>query len=268
MASYRLDIEYDGSAFSGWAEQEGTHTVQGVLERALGIALREPEGIKLTVAGRTDAGVHALGQVASFEFEGEVPDSTRRSLNGLTPAEVSIRAVTRVEDGFDARRDAVSRTYCYRVLNRRPEGPFAPGRAWWISRPLDRSLLDECAAAITGKHDFTAFTPTETYHTRFQRVIHSAVWVDEQGLTDPASGDELRTDTFQFWITGDSFMRSMVRVLVGTMIEVADGSRTLDDFRRLLAGAARPEAGITAPAEGLYFVRVDYPEPPPRSLLP
>jgi tRNA pseudouridine38-40 synthase len=239
-----------------------------MIEHALTVALHSDELVELTVAGRTDAGVHALGQVASFEFEGEMPPAIVRSLNGLTPEGIAVTAVTQVESGFDARRDAVSRTYCYRVLWRRPGSPFAADRAWWVSRPLERSALDECAAAIVGKHNFTAFTPTDTYHKRFERVIHSAQWLDEPGLTDPATGQALRSDTLQFWITGDSFMRSMVRVLVGTMIEVADGSRSLDNFRELLKGAERPEAGLTAPAEGLYFVRVDYPEPPPLTTLP
>lgn len=266
MPTYRLDIEYDGTAFSGWGRQDGTHTVQGCIERALRVCLRDP-GIEVNVAGRTDAGVHALGQVASFEHDGEMPSSIIRSLNGLTPVELAVRAVTRVENSFDARRDAVSRTYCYRILNRKPGGPFAPGRAWWISRPLDREALDRCAEAIQGKHDFTAFTPTETYHTRFERLIHSACWIDEPGLEDPAAGESLKMDTIQFWITGESFLRSMVRVLVGTMVEVADGSRSFEDFAALLEGAERPAAGMTAPAEGLSIVRVDYPEPPPRQLI-
>lgn len=232
------------------------------------MALRSARPIDLTVAGRTDAGVHAFGQVASFDFDGEMPSTIIRSLNGLTPEGIAVRGVTRVETGFDARRDAVSRTYCYRLLNRKPGSPFAPNRAWWISRDLDRAMLDACAAAIVGKHNFTAFTPTETYHTRFERVVHSAVWIDEPGLEDPATGQTLRNDTLQFWITGDNFMRSMVRVLVGTIVEVADGSRSLDDFLELLKGAERPAAGMTAPAEGLYFVRVDYPEPPPKRLIP
>ena len=230
-------------------------TVQARLEEALGIALRTDEPIELTVAGRTDAGVHALGQVASFTFDGPMPSVIVRSLNGLTPREIAVRAVTPVA-GFDARRDAVSRTYCYRVLNRRPDSPFSVNRAWWVSRPLDRARLDDCAAALVGRHDFTAFTPTETYHKRFERIIHSAAW---QGESGPFGGD-----TLQFRVTGDSFMRNMVRILVGTMLEVADGTRSLENFQSLLRGAERPESGVTAPPHGLYLVGVDYPDPPPR----
>lgn len=240
-------------------------TIQGLVENALEIALRQ-RPIPLIVAGRTDAGVHAYGQVASFDYDGEMPSTIIRSLNGLTPEAIAVRAVTRVETGFNARRDAVSRTYCYRLLNRKPGTPFAPDRAWWVSRDLDHELLRACARAIVGKHNFTAFTPTDTYHTRFERVIHSAVWIDEPGLEDPATGQTVRNHLLQFWITGDNFMRSMVRVLVGTMIEVADGSRSFENFLGLLEGGERPEAGPTAPAEGLYFVRVDYPEPPPQKL--
>jgi tRNA pseudouridine38-40 synthase len=148
-------------------------------------------------------------------------------------------------DGFDARRDARSRTYLYRVLGRRAPSPFERRRALWWPHALERGALEDCAAALTGTHDFTAFTPTQTDHVRFERDIHAAAWSWEG-------------DVAEFRITADAFMRNMVRVLVGTMLEVGGARRGLDDFRRLLAGAGREEAGDTAPPHGLYLESVEY----------
>ena len=252
---FRLTIAYDGQPFRGWARQEGLPTVQGALEEALEILLGEP--VALTVAGRTDAGVHALGQVASFEYGGEVPEDAARSLTGLTPPAIAVYSLRAVPEGFDARRDARSRTYCYRVLARPNPSPFVDGRAWWVRSELDRDALDRAAEAVQGEHDFTAFTPTDTYHQRFERVIESAVWVEERSFVSP-SGSVAEPGVLQFWITGDTFMRNMVRILVGTMVEVATGARSEEEFRRLLDGASRPEAGRTAPPQGLYLVEVGY----------
>jgi tRNA pseudouridine38-40 synthase len=240
VVTTRLDIEYDGTDFAGWARQPGLRTVQSELERALAVVLRRP--VDLTVAGRTDRGVHAWGQVASYG--GEPADPV--SLNALVPADVAVLASRRAPDGFDARRHATSRTYCYRILHRRERSAFERGRALWWPHRLDRGLLHACAETLVGTHDFTAFTPTETDHVRFERDVLSARW-------------EERGDLLEFWIEADTFMRHMNRTLVGTMLEVARGRRALADFTALLGGRRRAEAGPTAPALGLYLAGVTYP---------
>lgn len=242
--SFRLDIEYDGSRFSGWARQPGLRTVQGELEAALETVLRER--VELTVAGRTDAGVHALGQVASFRTDAAVPSDLARRLNGLAPDDLAVTAAAAAPDGFDARGDATSRTYRYRLLARSAPSPFEQGRALWWPHQVDRAALDACAAALPGTHDFTAFTPTQTDHVRFERDVLSAGWESEPD------------DVLVFRISADAFMRSMVRVLVGTMLEVASGRRTPEDFVALLSGAPRTAAGDTAPPHGLYLESVGY----------
>lgn len=242
--SFRLDIEYDGAGFSGWARQPGQRTVQGELEAALATALRE--SVDLTVAGRTDAGVHAHGQVASFQCEAEVPADLARRLNGLLPGDVAVSAAGPAPHGFDARGDATSRTYCYRLLVRRSPSPFEQGRALWWPHRVDRAALDACAAALPGTHDFTAFTPTQTDHVRFERDVIEAGWTSEPD------------DVLAFRIRADAFMRSMVRVLVGTMLEVGSGRRSPVEFAALLNGAPRTAAGDTAPPHGLYLESVGY----------
>lgn len=242
--SYRLDIEYDGAGFSGWAVQPGLRTVQGELETALETVLRE--AVTLTVAGRTDAGVHALGQVASFRTDSAVPPDLGRRLNGLCPRDIAVTAVGPAPDGFDARADATSRSYLYRLLTRRPSSPFEQGRALWWPHRVDRAALDACATALLGRHDFIAFTPTQTDHVHFQRLVFTAAWEDLPG------------DVLAFRIRADAFMRSMVRVLVGTMLEVSSARRSVEDFARLLDGAPRWEAGETAPPHGLYLESVEY----------
>jgi tRNA pseudouridine38-40 synthase len=244
VPTIRLDIEYDGSGFRGWARQPGLRTVQSEIEAALAVVLGEE--VSLTVAGRTDTGVHARGQVASFEAPAGVPADLRRSLNALCPDDVAVTAVSEAPAGFDARRDATSRSYAYRLLTRAAPSPFERGRALWWPHRVDRAGLDACAAALAGQHDFTAFTPTQTDHVHFHRKVLSASWNDEPG------------DVLTFRISADAFMRNMVRALVGTMLEVSSGRRSVPEFTALLDGAPRSEAGDTAPPHGLCLESVGY----------
>jgi tRNA pseudouridine38-40 synthase len=243
MTTVRLELEYEGAGFTGWAAQPGLRTVQGELEAGLATVLRE--AVQLTVAGRTDTGVHALGQVASFVTDAEVREDLARRLNGVGPDDIAVTAADPVADGFDARRGAKSRSYAYRVLARSAASPFEQGRAlWWLHR-FDLDALEACAAELPGTHDFTAFTPTQTDHVRFDRDILHAGW-------------EQTGDILTFRITADAFMHNMVRILVGTMLEVASERRTAENFTQLLQGASRSDAGDTAPPHGLYLEKVSY----------
>jgi tRNA pseudouridine38-40 synthase len=249
----RLVLEYDGGGFAGWARQPGLRTVQEEVERTLGVLLRAPpEGfVPVTVAGRTDTGVHALGQVCSYD--GEVLPV--RALNGLLPPDVAVLSCSAAADGFDARRDATSRAYCYRILTRRARPAVDAGRVLWWPHRVDWEVLCECARAVVGVHDFTAFTPTETEHVRFERCVLGAEWRAGSGGAGCAGG---LPEVLEFWIEADAFMRHMNRVLVGTMLEVAGGRRSVSEFLELLDGRPRSQAGPTAPACGLYLVGVGY----------
>jgi len=236
----KLTIEYDGTDFNGWAAQPGQRTVQAELERALATVRRQET--PLTVAGRTDTGVHAWAQVASHAGEA----APLGSLNAMLPPDVSVLRSEAAPDGFDARRDATSRAYCYRVIAQPGRPALERSSALHWTYPVDFKALRECASLLVGTHDFTAFTPTDTYHVRFDRDVYSAGWrARDRGL-------------LEFWVEADTFMRHMNRVLVGTMLEVARGRLSVGDFAQLLDGQPRAHAGPTAPAHGLYFAGAGY----------
>ena len=237
-------VEYDGAGFAGWAAQPGQRTVEGTLAEALETVLRQP--VKLTVAGRTDAGVHATGQIVSFQAETNLsPSLISYKATAILPEDVALRRCTQVAEDFDVRFSARSRSYEYRLVNAPVRSPLSRRRAIHVARELDLELLREAADLILGVHEFRAFTYTKSRHTRFARDVEESRW-------------EARGELLVYKITANSFLYGMVRALVGTMLEVGEGKREIAEFARLLQGGERSEAGPAAPARGLTLVGVGY----------
>lgn len=245
LRNIRLDLEYDGTGFAGWARQPGLPTIEGALTEVLRKILQQP--VSLSVAGRTDSGVHARGQVASFHTVNPLaPVKMRGSLNKLLPDAIVVKSAQEMPDSFDARGNAILRRYSYSVLNQAYPSAFRRRFVYYYAGHLDYDRLQLAASLIKGRHDFTAFTPTNTEHAYFERDITDSHWRFESGM-------------LVYGIAASSFMRNMVRVLVGTMLEIGRGYRQMDDLRELLEGAHRPKAGVTAPPEGLCLEEVVYP---------
>jgi tRNA pseudouridine38-40 synthase len=245
MPRYKLIIEYDGSPFCGWQYQDNAPSVQ----RAIMVAVEAFSGEKVMVqgAGRTDAGVHALGQVAHFDLASErPPDTIRDALNAhLRPQPVAILSAEKVADNFDARRSAVRRHYLYRIANRRPDLALDRGRAWRVPRRLDDAAMHVAAQRLTGKHDFTTFRSTECQANSPEKTL------DRLDVSRVAGEIHISA-------TARSFLHNQVRSMVGSLVQVGDGKWSPDDLAAALEARDRAACGPVAPPEGLYLVRVDY----------
>ncbi|MFQ5666025.1 MAG: tRNA pseudouridine(38-40) synthase TruA [Candidatus Binatia bacterium] len=241
---FKLIVEYDGTNYHGWQVQPRKRTVQAVLEDAVGRMLGEK--VRVTAAGRTDAGVHAGGQVASVSVQRDVSaDKLRAGLNALTPADVSVRKVDVVAEDFDPRRAARSRVYTYRIWNVRVPSPFWRRYAWHVARPLDCPRMRVAAACLLGEHDFSAFQAAggAVAHP-VRRVLRSELDQNDQLIT--------------YTVEATGFLRHMVRNIVGTLVEVGTADRPSNDLSRVLEARDRALAGRTAPARGLCLTQVNF----------
>ena len=241
---YRLTLGYRGTVYAGWQRQVNALAVQQVVEESLGRVFAEP--VTVHGAGRTDAGVHARGQVAHFVSERDFPLlGLVHATNRLLPSDVRVIAAARMPDGFHARKHAESKTYRYRLVRTRVLQPLDAPFAVRVQGDLDTDALRRATAESVGRHDFTAFALAGGSHRTAERTIFAADW-EERGAD------------LTLAVVGDGFLRGMVRSLVGTLLEVGAGRRSVAEFRALLAGRPRAEAGPTAPPQGLELFRVRY----------
>jgi tRNA pseudouridine38-40 synthase len=240
----KLTVEYDGTNYHGWQIQTTGETIQSVLERAVSTFLRK--STRITGSGRTDAGVHALGQVVNFFSDKEYePHRIRRALNALTPFDITIKEVAIIPDSFDARRDGRSRVYEYHILNRPTPSPFHLNRAWHVHQPLDVNAMREAIPCLIGEHDFSSFRAAGCDAEHPVREVY-ANSLDRCG------------ELLVYTIEATAFLRHMVRNIVGTLSEVGHGLRSARSFSELLQASDRTQAGPTAPACGLYLMEVKY----------
>jgi len=255
----KLTLSYDGTRFVGWQRQAEGESIQGLLEEALG----RFEGAPLTVhgAGRTDAGVHALGQVASVRLTCTHPtDALLRGLNASLPPEVRVTAVEDAAPEFHARFSARSKTYRYVIRNAPIVSPFERAYVWHVPEPLDVQAMQTAAAALMGTHDFAAFgsAGSETKGTTRTITCSEMLMLDHQPPTHQPPTTDHQPGLLAYEVTGSGFLRHMVRAIVGTLVEIGRGRRPAASMSALLAGATRADAGATAPPHGLFLVRVDY----------
>ena len=245
MPRYKLTIEYDGGPFVGWQRQENGRSVQQAIEEA--VAAFSGEAVVVKGAGRTDSGVHALGQVAHIDLAGDWDDDTvRDAINAkLKPAPVAILSAERAADDFDARFSAVKRHYLYRILNRRAQPAVDAGRVWWVTTPLDADAMHMAAQALLGNHDFTTFRSSECQAKSPVKTLDR--------LDVSRAGDEVTVSA-----SARSFLHNQVRSMVGALRKVGDGKWPVAAVGEALEAKDRARAGPVAPPEGLYLVRVDY----------
>ena len=255
--NWKLTTEYDGRPFCGWQRQPRARSVQGELEKALSIIRRETIGV--VGAGRTDAGVHAAGQVAHFKSaEPLEPHRLRWQLNGVLPDEIIVTEIKLVPDDFHARFSATARTYSYFILNRPSPSPFRRHHSWWIAKDFDIEAARRAAAFLVGVHDFAAFTVAKDGPT-VRDVRGIDVFLESDALTFGAvSREEAGLGLIRLRITANAFLHHMVRLIVGTLAEVAVGKRTPDSVAKILTGGDVRATGARAPAKGLWLERVDY----------